>query len=258
MITDAKLFFFIRKWPVFYADNHLLVLYKPSGLLIQGDRTDDVSLLDLGKHWLKARYGKPGRVFLGMVHRLDRPVAGVILFCRTSKAAGRVSEQIRTGQIKKTYVAVVDGLLKASAGQRVNHLERMGTSSRIVPHSTAKSREARLSFRCLDTYRNRSLVEIDLETGRHHQIRVQLAHMGHPIIGDLRYGASEPMPQKQIALLARALTITHPVRSTPLTFSTPCPRGWPWPETGHAEDAPPWNWSEIAPALMPQIEFIRD
>lgn len=252
-LSDARPFFFIRKWPVFYEDNHLLILYKPSGLLIQQDQTEDVSLLDLGKYWLKVRYDKPGRVFLGMVHRLDRPVAGVILFARTSKAAGRLSKQIRAGQVGKKYMAVVNGRVSKPSGQLINHLERTGPTSRIVPYPTSKSREARLYFRVHDTFQNRSLVEIDLETGRHHQIRVQLAYMGHPVIGDLRYGAAEPMPERQIALLAKSLTVTHPTQNTPVTTSTPYPSGWPWPETGDENDAPFWNWSEIAFEVLPQI-----
>ena len=252
-ISDANPFFFVRKWPVFYEDNHLLILYKPSGILVQGDQTEDISLLDLGKRWLKIRYEKPGRVFLGLVHRLDRPVAGVILFCRTSKAAARLSQQIRSGRIRKQYVAVVDGRVAKPGGQLVNHLERTGPTSRIVPHPTPTSREARLTYQRLDTFQNRSLVEIDLETGRHHQIRVQLAHMGHPVIGDLRYGYGAPMPQKQIALLAKELEMTHPTRNASLTAIAPYPSGWPWPGTGNGQDAPFWNWSEIAPEVMAQI-----
>src|SRR6056297_1506414 len=117
-------FFFIKKWPVFYEDNHLLVLYKPAGLLVQADQTKDASLLALAKAWLKERYRKPGRVFLGLVHRLDRPVAGVMLFARTSKAAGRLSEQFRNAAAEKEYAAVVEGGLRQPAGRLVHCLER--------------------------------------------------------------------------------------------------------------------------------------
>jgi len=247
-------YFHHPSWPVIYEDNHLLVLYKPAGLLVQGDQTGEASLLDLGKEWLKERYHKPGQVFLGLVHRLDRPVAGVVLFCRTSKAAGRLSEQFRTGKTQKHYLAVVEGKIQQSEGRLIHHLERREErSSRIVAHSTVNSQEARLSFRVLDTSKSRSLVEVHLETGRHHQIRVQLAHIGHPILGDLRYGASAPLPQKQLALLARELIVMHPTRKEELTFRSPIPSGWPWPTDAPETWRPPWNWSELCPLISSMV-----
>ncbi len=243
-------FFFISQWPVFYEDNHLLALYKPSGLLVQADQTKDPSLLELAKAWLKERHQKPGRVFLGLVHRLDRPVAGVLVFARTSKAAGRLSEQFRNNSVEKTYTAVLEGRLRQPAGRLVHPLERIdGRSSRIPEAPTPKSREARLSFQVLDTDASRSLVAIALETGRHHQIRAQFAHIGHPVLGDIRYGAGAPLPEKQIALCATRLSLIHPTLKTPLTFTAPFPSGWPWPGTADAKDAPPWNWSAIFPKI---------
>lgn len=237
--------FFISSWPVLYTDNHLLAVYKPAGLLVQGDRTGDIPLIDLARQWVKQNYDKPGQVYLGLVHRLDRPVAGVILFCRTSKAAGRISEQFRTGQTQKRYVAIVEGELQQSHGRLINHIERRGSSGRIVKNATGKSAQARLSFQCLATRNKSSLVGIDLETGRHHQIRLQFSHIGHPVLGDLRYGASSPLPQKQIGLFAEQLTVNHPTLKQKLTFTAPLPRGWPWPGHETAADAPPWNWGEI-------------
>lgn len=240
------------EWPVFYEDNHLLALYKPAGLLVQADRTADPSLLELARAWLKQRYEKPGRVYLGLVHRLDRPVAGVLLFARTSKAAGRLSDQFRTKAVKKKYLAVVEGLLGETTGRLVDHLERIpGRSSRIVAGKTDRSQEVRLSYRVMetDTGRSRSLVEIDLETGRHHQIRAQLAHIGHPVVGDLRYGAPGPLPEKQIALFARSLTINHPTLKETRTFISPYPGGWPWAVDSGSEKSPPWNWSELSSGL---------
>ena len=246
-MTTSRPVFFIDKWPVFYEDNHLLALFKPAGLLVQADETKDPSLLELAKIWLKNRYNKPGRVYLGLVHRLDRPVAGVMVFARTSKAAGRLSEQFRTGTTGKKYVAVVEGVVKQPSGHLVHSLERIdGRSSRIMDEATLKSREARLSYRVIDTGQSRSLVEIDLETGRHHQIRAQFAHIGHPVLGDLRYGASRPLPEKQIALCATELSVLHPTLNDTRTFTTPYPDGWPWPNLGNAQDAPPWNWSTIS------------
>ncbi len=255
MAIDAH--FFTPAWPVFYEDNHLLALYKPAGLLIQGDRSGDISLLELAKSWLKQRHAKPGRVFLGLVHRLDRPVAGVVLFARTSKSAGRLSAQFRSGGIKKQYVAVVEGGLKEKSGRLVHQMERDSVSGRIVENPTDQSREARLFYRVLDTHGARSLVEVDLETGRHHQIRLQLAHMGCPIVGDLRYGASSPLPDKQIALLASRITLTHPTLHTQTCFTCPYPQGWPWPGLGDTKDATPWNWKsfrEIFSERMPTDE----
>lgn len=248
MINDK--YFFHKSWPVLYEDNHLLVLYKPAGLLVQGDQTGDASLLDLGKAWLKERYQKPGQVFLALVHRLDRPVAGVVLFCRTSKAAGRVSEQFRSGKISKHYLAVVEGRLNEPSGRLIDHIERReDRSSRIVLAPTALSQEARLSYKVLESGRGRSLVEIALETGRHHQIRIQMAHIGHPLLGDLRYGAGAPLPQKQIALLACRLEITHPISKLKMSFSSPLPIGWPWPCKEDEIRSLPWSWQELCPKL---------
>lgn len=247
-------FFFHAAWPLFFEDNHLLVLYKPAGLLVQADDTGDLSLLKLGKAWLKARYNKPGNVFLGMVHRLDRPVAGVIVFCRTSKAASRLSESFRTAKVVKRYVAVLEGRLTRKEGYLLNHMERLpDRSSRIVPEPTTRSREARLSFRLLDSSQRRSLVAIQLETGRRHQIRLQFAQIGFPILGDLRYGASAPLPQAQIALLAHELSFQHPTKKEMLSFSCPFPQGWPWRVEPGDLKGPVWNWSDLKP-LVPTLQ----
>ena len=245
--------FFISRWPVLYEDNHLLALYKPAGLLVQGDSTGDPTLLDLGRCWLKIRYNKPGKVFLGMVHRLDRPVAGMVVFCRTSKAAGRISAQFRDGSPAKQYTAVVEGVVPDDEGHLVNHIFRRGPTSHIIDVPTPKSREARLAFRVIDRTDSRTLVKIDLETGRHHQIRAQFAHLGFPVVGDLRYGAPAPLPGRQIGLLARRLTVTHPTLGHALTFTSPFPWGWPWPGADVNSDSPPWNWSEIQETVMPLL-----
>ncbi|MGV8074174.1 MAG: RluA family pseudouridine synthase [Syntrophobacteraceae bacterium] len=243
-------YFFHPTWPVLYEDNHLLVLYKPAGLLVQGDETREISLLDLAKTWIKKKYKKPGLVFLGMAHRIDRPVAGVVLFCRTSKAASRLSEQFRSGAVAKHYLAVVEGRLKKESGRLVHQIERRrNRSSRIVPEPMQGSQEARLSYKLLDSFETRSLVEIHLETGRHHQIRLQMADLGHPILGDLRYGASAPLPAAQIALLARKLAVVHPIRNEKILFQSPVPEGWPWPIRIDDSPSPPWNWSELQPLI---------
>ncbi|MCU0587967.1 MAG: RNA pseudouridine synthase [Syntrophobacteraceae bacterium] len=242
--------FLLEDWPVFYLDNHLLALYKPAGLLVQGDGTRDPCLLDLAREWIKTRYGKPGRVFLGIVHRLDRPVAGALLLARTSKAAARLSEQFRAGSVDKRYLAVVEGRMGQPAGRLVHRLERReNRSSRVLSVGDTAGQEARLSYRVVDASETGSLVEVHLETGRRHQIRAQLAHIGHPIVGDLRYGAATPLPQAQIALLARELTVQHPTRQTTLTFRCPIPRDWPWPVHDPDPTSPPWNWKEWAGKL---------
>lgn len=248
---SAPLTFLTGDWPLLYLDNHLLVVYKPAGLLIQGDRSGDPSLLDLAKDWLKERYQKPGRVYLGLVHRLDRPVAGLVLFARTSKAAGRLSDQFRRRTIGKDYLAVIHGRLPREAGRLVHQLERRNSgSSRILARPTSSSQEARLHYRVLEQSGPRSLLRVRLETGRKHQIRAQLAAMNCPILGDLRYGAPAPLPGKQIALLAWKLTVQHPTRPQALTLTCPLPRDWPWPGPDSADARPPWNWDTLRGRLQ--------
>ena len=232
------------RWPVFYADNHLLVLYKPAGLPAQGDASGDTCLLDLARGWVKVRYQKPGNVFLGLVHRLDRPVAGVMLFARTSKAAARLSAAFRSRRTRKHYVAILEGRLPAPAGVLTHLIERHERTSRIVSGPAPTSREARLSYRVLDTAAGRSLVSVALETGRRHQIRLQFAYSGCPVLGDLRYGAPDPLPSRQIALFAQELAVDHPTRGERLTFTAPLPVGWPWPGFAAEASAPFWNWSD--------------
>lgn len=248
--NSAGAFFFDRRWPVFYEDNHLLALYKPSGLLVQGDRTGDVCLLDLAKRWLRIRYRKPGNVFLAMVHRLDRPVAGVLVFARTSKAAGRLSRQFRERSVDKQYLAVVRGTVRGTSGRLIDHIEHLGRMSRVVAAPTEHSRQARLRFTVLSSDQGNTLLQIALETGRRHQIRIQLAYMGHPILGDLRYGADRPLPGSQIALLAQVLRFNHPTTGTRLALASPIPQQWPWPDADSPEPpCLPWDWQDFEPAL---------
>lgn len=243
--------FFDPRWPVLYADNHLLAIYKPSGLLVQGDRTGDPCLLNLAKRWVKQRYGKPGKVFLAIVHRLDRPVAGVMLFARTSKGAARLSAQFRARTVEKSYLAVVHGRVRGQGGRRVDHIERSGQRSRVVPSPTAHSQEARLRYTVVAQREDASLLRVTLETGRRHQIRIQLARMGHPILGDLRYGAPAPLAGRALALLAHSLCVDHPTRQERLVFTSPFPQGWPWlPENGTQLSSPPWHWRDFDPAVV--------
>ena len=211
---------------VLYLDNHLLVVCKPAGMLTQADRSGDLSLLEAGRAYIKQRFHKPGNVFLGLVHRLDRPVSGVVVFARTSKAAARLSAQFRQRQVAKVYWALVQGRV-AEAGAFSDRLRRTGVHSQIVPY--APGQVAELRFRRLGYEQDVSWVEIALGTGRHHQIRAQFAHHGHPVLGDRRYGATVPFAPGVIALHARAVTIAHPTLSTPMTFTAEPERLWQWP-----------------------------
>jgi 23S rRNA pseudouridine1911/1915/1917 synthase len=231
-------------WPVFYEDNHLLVLYKPAGLIMQRGSDDKPNLVDLAKRWIKARYAKPGRVFVGMVHRLDAPVAGVLVLARTSKAAARLSAQFREGGITKTYLAVVQGEPPQPSGRLVHQLVRAGRLSRIAPPGGA-GQSAALSYRLIDRQENKSLLEVTLETGRRHQIRAQLAAMGCPIWGDRGYGAGQALPDGRIALLAVRLELTHPTRDQAMTFESPWPRGWPWSCPSAQPERPLWTIEEL-------------
>jgi 23S rRNA pseudouridine1911/1915/1917 synthase len=214
---------------ILYEDNHLLGLYKPAGMLIQGDKTGDLSLLDWAKDWLKDRYMKPGKTFLGLVHRLDRPVAGAVLFARTSKAAGRLSEQIRKHEIRKTYWAIVQGRPRPLEGTSKVFLKRAGSKSIITGPHDPSGLAAELTYRMLETLGPFSLVEIGLITGRHHQIRCQFAAMGCPVLGDLKYGFSYALPSKSIGLLSKRLICRHPTKPVEVVLESPTPDDWPWP-----------------------------
>jgi 23S rRNA pseudouridine1911/1915/1917 synthase len=212
---------------VLYEDNHCIAVVKPARVLTAGDQTGDLSLLDTVKDYLKQKYNKPGKVFVGLVHRLDRPVSGVVLFARTTKAASRLSEQFREGTVQKTYRAIVEGIVEESSGELVDWLLKNEETNtvRIVPAGTRSARESRLRFRRLQTAPDLTLVEITPATGRSHQIRVQLAAHGHPICGDRKYGSKHAM-QGTIALHAAQLTFDHPTRHEPLSVSAPDPAGW--------------------------------
>jgi 23S rRNA pseudouridine1911/1915/1917 synthase len=214
---------------VLFEDNHLLALVKPAGMLTQGDRTGDVSLLDLAKQYIKEKYKKPKNVYLGLVHRLDRPAGGIIVFARTSKAARRLSSQFRGRDVKKGYTAVVEGKLDPRSGELSHFLVTSKTKSRVVSHPSPKAQEARLTYAVRDTRGNRSLVEVTLITGRKHQIRAQMAALGCPIVGDIKYGAKTRLGGR-IALFATQLVFTHPVSNKTISLSTTLPEDFPWPQ----------------------------
>jgi len=204
---------------ILYEDNHLIAVYKNLGVLTQSDRTGHDSLFDQTKRWIKHHADKRGNVYLGLVHRLDRPVAGVVLFAKTSKAAGRLSKQIRERTVRKVYQAVVRGVPSKNEG-RLEHFLASGPANRVLVHGhqVHESKLARLSYRVLEGRAHCALLEIELETGRKHQIRAQLAAIGHPIVGDRKYGDDQAPPAvlaqaRGIALAGVRIEAAHPVRS---------------------------------------------
>ena len=216
--------------PVLYEDNHLIVVVKPVNMPTQPDESGDPDLLSTLKDELKAKYGKPGNVYLGLVHRLDRPVGGVMVFAKTSKAASRLSDMVRTRSFGKAYLAVVHGRPEPESGRLVHFLakdERTNTV-RIVPSTAHGAKEAVLDYESVGFREKFSLVRIKLLTGRTHQIRVQFAGIGCPLYGDQKYGAEQNKPGQQIALWSTELSFLHPTKKTPLVFRARPPSTYPW------------------------------
>lgn len=217
-------------WSVLLEDGPILAINKPAGLLTQAP-PGVPSLEAEVKAWLKERLDKPGNVYLGIPHRLDRGVSGVIVFTRNSKAAARMAEQFEQRTVRKVYWAVVEGIPDPASAELTDWILKLPEQSRaeIVPAVTPGARGCRLSYRVLATRDNTSLVEIEPHTGRMHQIRVQFASRGWPVLGDTQYGSTRsPFPEEQrIALHAHSLTFQHPVRYDPLTITAPLPDDWP-------------------------------
>lgn len=208
-----------------YLDNHLVVVVKPAGLLAQADRTGDADLVSLTKAYLQARFERPGDVFVGPVHRLDRPVSGVTVLARTGKAAARLSDAFRERRVEKRYLAVVEGRIDG-AGERADFLLKENERVRVVPADCPGARRAEMRWRAVASAGGRSLVEVELLTGRPHQARLQLAALGTPILGDLRHGARRPFDGRNLALHAWRLAFWHPVRRIAASFSAPPPPTW--------------------------------
>ncbi len=209
---------------ILYEDNHCLVVDKPAGELTMGDETGDESVVDRAKAWVRDRYNKPGNVWMGVVHRLDRPVSGVLLFARTSKSASRLADQFRRGAIRKHYTAVVQGGMSQRAGVLEDWLlkDRERNHVQVVTSATGGARKCTLEYEVEAADHRRSLLRLKPLTGRSHQIRVQLAHAGCPIIGDVRYGASDRLGQR-ILLHAHRLGFEHPTRKQPIVVESPLP-----------------------------------
>jgi len=215
--------------PIIHEDNHLLVVNKPVNLLSQGDKTGDKDMLTLLKQDLKVRYNKPGNVYLGLVHRLDRPVGGVMVFAKTSKAASRLSNQVRTRKFKKIYLAVVRG--KPAQAKRLRHYLAKDTRTNtvsVVSKNAQNAKEAVLEYKVLGSKGDLSLLKINLITGRSHQIRVQFAAEGHPLYGDQKYGVRLNKPGQQIALFCHEITCQHPTLKETMTFTQNPESVHPW------------------------------
>lgn len=209
---------------VIYEDNHLLVVEKPINIPTQEDNTKDKDLLTILKKYIKEKYNKPGNVYLGLVHRLDRPVGGIMVFARTSKAASRLSEQVRNKTFKKTYNAVVIGNIENTGKLKDNLLK---DEKRNIVKVDKNGKEAILNFKKLNYKNNMSLVEINLETGRSHQIRVQMSHYGYPLFGDQKYNKTSKVGE-QIALFAKKIEFIHPTTNELLTFELDLPNRYPF------------------------------
>lgn len=216
----------MNKLEILYEDNHIIVVVKPTNILSQADNTGDLDMLTIIKDYLKEKYHKPGNVYLGLVHRLDRPVSGVMVFAKTSKAASRLSKEVQDHTFKKTYLAVVNGCNIEDSGEYIDYIVKQGdNSSKVVDSKQGKY--CKLVYNVLERNKdlNLALVNINLETGRHHQIRVQFAHHGHILYGDQRYGISD---KKQIALHAYKIEFVHPTTKEVMIFSKIPPQTGIW------------------------------
>ena len=215
---------------VVYEDNHVIIVNKSSSEIVQGDKTGDKPLSETVKEYIKEAYAKPGNVFLGVVHRLDRPVSGVVLFARTSKALPRLNDMFRNGEVRKTYWAIVKDAPPQPSGTLEHWLVRNEKQNKSYAYDreVPNSKKAILNYRVIGSSDNYYLLEVDLKTGRHHQIRCQLAKMGCPIKGDLKYGAKRSNPDGSISLHARSISFTHPVSKQPIEAVAPVPEDNLW------------------------------
>ncbi len=215
---------------ILYEDNHLIIINKEPSEIVQGDKTGDVCLLDDVKAYIKVKCNKPGDVFLGLVHRIDRPVSGAVTFARTSKALSRMTVKIKNREFSKTYVAIVKNKPPKESDELEDFIikNEAQNKSYIVSPETKGAKVAKLRYRVIGHSENFYLLEIELITGRHHQIRCQLAHIGCPIKGDLKYGYPRSNPDGSICLHAKNVSFEHPTLKTQINISAPLPKGMPW------------------------------
>lgn len=215
---------------VVYEDNHIIVVNKTASEIVQGDKTGDTPLSETVKQYLKEKYNKPGNVFLGVTHRLDRPVSGLVVFAKTSKALSRLNDMFRNGEVKKTYWAIVRNRPQELEGELTNWLVRNEKQNKSYAYDkeVKDSKKAVLCYKTIAHSQNYHLLEVDLKTGRHHQIRCQLAKMGCPIKGDLKYGSPRSNPDGSICLHARRIAFVHPVSKESIEIEAPVPSGNLW------------------------------
>ena len=213
-----------------YEDNHIIIVNKTTSEIVQGDKTGDTPLSETVAAWLKTKYNKPGNVFIGVTHRLDRPVSGIVLFAKTSKALSRLNEMFRNGEIKKSYWAIVKNTPPTKEATLQHYLVRNEKQNKSYAYTTAQknSKQATLHYKLLAQSEHYKLLEIDLKTGRHHQIRCQLAAIGCPIKGDLKYGAQRSNKDGGISLHARKITFIHPVSKKTIEITAPVPDDTLW------------------------------
>ena len=215
---------------VVYEDNHIIVVNKTASEIVQGDKTGDTPLSEMVKEYLKVKYNKPGNVFVGVTHRLDRPVSGVVVFAKTSKALSRLNDMFRLGEVKKTYWAIVKDRPKELESELTHWMVRNEKQNKSYAYDKERpnSKKAILRYKLIGHSQNYHLLEVDLQTGRHHQIRCQLAKMGCPIKGDLKYGSPRSNPDGSICLHARRVTFVHPVSKEVIDVTAPLPSGNLW------------------------------
>jgi len=215
---------------ILYEDNHIIIVNKRTSDLVQGDGTGDEPLDDIVRSYIKEKYNKPGDVFLGVVHRLDRPVSGCVVYARTSKALSRLSELFRTREVRKTYWAIVSERPPSEEGSLSNYLKKNETQNKSYVYATEVkgSKLAELSYRVLARSEKYYLIEVDLQTGRHHQIRAQLAAAGCPIRGDLKYGSKRSNEGGGISLHSRRVSFVHPVKNEKISVEAPLPDDRIW------------------------------
>ncbi len=220
----------MKNLDVLYEDNHIIVVNKKASEIVQADKKEDESLEDKVKQYIKEKYNKPGDVFLGVVHRLDRPVSGALIFARTSKALVRINEMLKNKEIKKTYWAIVKERPEVFEATLTHFITKNEEKNKANCHDkkVKNSKEAILDYRMIGESENYYLLEIDLKTGRHHQIRAQLAKIGCPIKGDLKYGSPRSNTDKSISLHARKLSFTHPIKKELIEITAPVPSDTLW------------------------------
>ncbi len=215
---------------VIFEDNHVIVVVKPQNIPTQLDESNDLDMLTMVKNYIKEKYDKPGNVYLGLVHRLDRPTGGLMVFAKTGKSASRLSEQLASGEMTKKYLAVVNGVVSKNSEKLVNYLKKNAKTNTVavVPELTTGAKRAELEYEVLERREKVSLVSLNLFTGRSHQIRVQMKHIGHPVYGDVRYGGDILAKGHNLALWAYELSFNHPITKQKMTFKCTPPDIVPW------------------------------